>query len=179
MQYTALSTVPSLAGKARELRELFAEVANSSLSEGRTEDEAIFKGLACVKQKEQLQVNKFIKPVIPAHLRAILDLKGIPQATRLAQGELEKAKVTLGSQEPQQSITSAVFNAKGQLVLKFSDGSSIITNPAPVTVVETSVVVVGGGSGGSAVPNDGAVDGGSATSVFKPIEKLDGGTAIG
>jgi hypothetical protein len=136
-----MKTLPSLEGKSRELRELFAEVANSALSEGRTGDEAIFKGLAVVKQKEQVQVKKFTKPAIPAHLRALLDLKGIPQATRLAQEELEDAAASLGSQEPQQGITSAVFNAKGQLVLKFGDGTSITTNPAPVTVVEHSVVV--------------------------------------
>ena len=36
MQFTALETIPSLQGKSREIRLLFAETANTALAKGRT-----------------------------------------------------------------------------------------------------------------------------------------------
>lgn len=175
--FTALNTIPFLAGKSREIRVLFADTANEALTQGRSHDEAVFKALAIVKQTEQKSIKKFVKPSVPLHLQALLDLKNNPNRHQEALQELEKAKTTTDSQQPSNDVVGAVFDSKGRLILKLKDGKTITSNVAPVTAVETNVIVVGDGTGGSTVIGDDDVDGGSATSVFKPAENVDGGSA--
>lgn len=146
MQFTALNTVPSLEGKPREIRVLFAETANEALAKGRTEDEAIFQGLAIVKQKEQKGVVKSIKPSAPMHLQAILNIRNAPQTLPEPLGEALIEKSTKDSLASGKEVIGAEFDAKGRLVLKFKDGKTLISNVAPITAVETSVIVVGGNS---------------------------------
>jgi hypothetical protein len=75
-------------------------------------------------------------------------------------------------------IVGVEFDSNGRLTLKFKDGKKITSNAAPITAIEQSVVVVENGTGGGGTtPIDTGVDGGSATSVFKNIELIDGGTA--
>ena len=179
MQFTALETVPSLQGKSREIRLLFAETANAALAKGRTLDEATFQGLAVVKQKEQQSIKKYVKPSVPSHLQAILDLKNRPQASQNGSGEFEIEKASEDNQAVSKEVVGAEFDAKGRLTLKFADGKSITSNVAPITAVETNVIVVGDGGTNTIVSGDGGVDGGSATSVFQPLEILDGGSASG
>jgi hypothetical protein len=137
--WTALNTLPSLEGKPRDIRVLFADIANEALLNGRSTDEAIFKGLALVKQKEQKEIKKFIKPSVPRHLQAILDIRNNPQAYQEALQEPQIAKANL----PQgNDVVGAQFDAKGRLILKLADGKTIVSNVAPITAVEHSVVVV-------------------------------------
>lgn len=176
MTYTALSTHPTLQGKSREIRLLFADTANQALEQGRSESEAIFKGLAIVKQVEQKSIKKFVKSPVPSHLQALLDLKNNLNRHQEAIQEPEIAKGYL----PQgNDVVGAQFDAKGRLILKLADGKTITSNVAPITAVETNVIVVGDGTTTTTPTDvDENVDGGAATSVFKPIELVDGGGAV-
>lgn len=147
MQFTALETVPSLQGKSREIRLLFAETANAALAKGRTLDEATFQGLAVVKQKEQQTIKKYVKPSVPLHLQAILDLKNRSQASQNDSDALEIEKATQSSLSSAKEVVGAEFDANGRLTLKFKDGKTVISNAAPITVEKTSVIVVGDSSG--------------------------------
>lgn len=175
--FTALNTLPILSAKSRELRELFADTANDALSKGRSYDEAVFKGIAIVRTKEQATITKSARPPQPVHLRALLDIRKASQTDYNAHEELEKAIGTPTQQETSKELSAASFTDDGRLVLKFKDGSVIETNRAPIQAVETSVVVIGDNTVTSTT--DEAMDGGSATSVFKPQELIDGGTASG
>lgn len=173
MSWSALETIPSLSGKTREIRVLFADVANTALLKGRTTDEAIFQGLAAVKSKEKQSIVKQLRPSIPSHLKAILSVRDNPP-------ELQIEKSTEGSQTSVDAIKSIQFDASGKLIMKFDNGKTLTSNVAPITVSEHSVIVVGDGSGtgGGTTPVDEGLDGGSATSVFKPSEVMDGGGAV-
>jgi hypothetical protein len=171
MSYSALQTIPQLSVKSREVRLLFAEVANAALAQGRSNDEAVFKGLASVKQLERQTIKKYVKPSVPAHLQAILNLKN--QAPYVEPVPLPEKPVSA-------EITSAQFDDSGRLTLKFADGKKITSNVAPVVALQSSVVVVNGTTDSTTVDPDlvdESLDGGSATSVFKPIEVVDGGGA--
>lgn len=142
--FTALNTIPSLTGKSREIRVLFADTANESLAQGRSESEAIFKALNIVKLKEQQSIKKFIPQVVPAHLAAILKVRSAANLAQEAQEQVEKEKATLSNQEQSNDVVGAVFDSQGRLVLKLKDGKTITSNVAPVTSVEHNVVVVSG-----------------------------------
>lgn len=143
MTYTALSTHPSLQGKSREIRLLFADTANESLAQGRSESEAIFKALNIVKLKEQQSIKKFIPQVVPAHLAAILKVRSTANLAQEAQEQVEKEKSIVDASSSNKDVVGASFTPDGRLILKFKDGTSIKTNQAPVTAVEHNVVVVG------------------------------------
>jgi hypothetical protein len=183
MQFSALNTIPSLEGKPREVRLLFAEAANAAIAKGRTTDEAIFQALAKVKSSSDSKAKKPIKPKKPRHLQALLDITNT--FTPVAASDSSQTAITAsllakgaeGINAAAKDIVSAEFDAKGRLILKFRDGKTIMSNVAPITAVEHSVVVVENGSGGSSLPQDHATDGGSATSVFKNTEVIDGGSA--
>jgi hypothetical protein len=189
MQFSALNTIPSLEGKPREIRLLFAEAANEAISKGRTTDEAIFQALAKVKSSSDAKAKKYVKPKKPRHLQALLDITNTftpapaPTASDSSQTAITASllnKAVLDSQAAGKDIASIEFDAKGRLILKFKDGRSITSNVAPITAVEHSVLVVENGtsSGTSTtghLPN--GVDGGSATSVFQSTEVIDGGSA--
>jgi hypothetical protein len=147
--FTALNTLPSLEGKPRDIRVLFADTANTALNSGRSEDEAIFKGLAVVKQAEQFSIKKYTRPVIPLHLQAILDLKNAPKPSKEELQELEKANEPVSSLQAGKEIVSAEFDYQGRLTLKFKDGKKIISNVAPVTAVQNTVVVTASGGTGT------------------------------
>lgn len=175
--YTALNTISILSAKSREIRELFATTANEALSSGRTQDEAILKGLFVVRSKEQVKTVKSLRPAQPSHLKALLDVRKSLQYSKTVQEEGYKAEELPTQQENLKELSEASFTDDGRLILKFKDGSKIETNRAPIQAVETNVVVIG--DGGNVPITDDAVDGGSATSVFKVQELIDGGTASG
>lgn len=149
MQYTALNTIPSLAGKPREIRVLFADIANEALTKGRTQDEAIFQGLAIVQQKEQKEIKKYVKPSVPRHVQAILDLKNNPQASQEALSTLQIENPTEDTLTSGKEVVGAEFDARGRLILKFKDGKTITSNVAPITVERTSIVVTSSGNAGT------------------------------
>lgn len=152
--FTALNTIPSLAGKSREIRVLFADTANEALVQGRSESEAIFKALNVVKLKEQQSIKKFVPQSVPAHLAAILNVRSVSNLAQEAQQQLEKEKATLSSQQPSNDVVGAVFDSKGRLVLKLKDGKTITSNVAPITAVEHNVIVVGSQGVQGATPEE-------------------------
>jgi hypothetical protein len=142
MMWTALNTLLSLEGKPRDIRVLFADTANAAISAGRTKDEAIFTALAVVKQKERSTIKKYVKPSVPLHLQAILDLKNTPRPSQEELQQLEEANQPKDSLDVGKEVVGAEFDSKGRLTLKFKDGKKIVSNVAPITAVEHSVVVV-------------------------------------
>lgn len=178
--FSALNTIPSLAGKSREIRVLFADTANQALEQGRSTDEAIFKALNVVKLKEQQSIKKFVPQSVPAHLQAILNVRSASNLAQEALQAAEKEKASLDSQQASNEVVDAKFDPQGRLVLKLKDGKTITSNVAPITAVETNVVVVGSSDSTATIDPDlidESLDGGSATSVFKPLEVVDGGGA--
>ena len=90
--FTAIETIPSMKGKTRDLRVLFADTVNEALTQGRSESEAIFKALNVVKLKEQQSIKKFTPQAVPAHLSAILNVRSASNLAQEAQEQLEKEK---------------------------------------------------------------------------------------
>jgi hypothetical protein len=131
MSWSALKTTPSLEGKSRELRLLFAEVANASLTKGLSEDEATFAGLAAVRQKEKSEVKKYVKPSVPSHLQAILNARDAYEGTLTNLQDVLNASSTLPLTEENNAsnrgVAKAEFNSKGQLVLDLENGEKLIT----------------------------------------------------
>jgi hypothetical protein len=179
MMWTALNTLPSLEGKPRDIRVLFADTANAAISAGRTKDEAIFTALAVVKQKERSTIKKYVKPSVPLHLQAILDLKNTPRPSQEELQQFEKQNQPKDSLDVGKEVVGAEFDSKGRLTLKFKDGKKIVSNVAPITAVEHSVVVVENNTvtESAGTNSSSGIDGGSASSVFKVLENVDGGAA--
>lgn len=143
-------TIYSLNNKSDKVKEVFAEAANSALSRGLTEEEAVFAGLVAVKNYEKKHtVKKEVKP-IPLHLQAVLD--AAKERLKLAtshedaskQGEYQQdlEQVSKAVLEPSKTIVDADFDSQERLVIKFNDGSTITTRPIPRTQkVEQQITV--------------------------------------
>lgn len=117
-------TLPSLKNKSLEYREIFAKVANAALDKGQTEEEAIQAGLAAAsanERRKQRAIEKVKVQETPLHLKALLEAK--PQI----KNELIKAE------KSSKDLTSAVWDRNGRLILTFSDGSKLVTDPVPVS----------------------------------------------
>jgi hypothetical protein len=119
MAWSATNTIPAMQGKSKELKELFATVANAALDKEQTQEEAIFAGLSAVKIKEKK--NQPVKPKVPAHMQALRSLSGSPyEMTSKAVGDQPI------SNDPN-LIVGAEFDSVGHLVILFKDGKKITT----------------------------------------------------
>ncbi len=135
MVWTASNTIPEMKGKSLKLRELFAKVANASLSKGLSEEEAIFAGTKAVKLEETKNAPAKVKaPKLPSHLQVIKDL-----ANAQLNAPVEKAvepKVT------QPTILSVDIDKTGRLVLTLPDGNVVTTkSPIPKETISQNVTV--------------------------------------
>lgn len=135
MVWTASNTIPEMKGKSLKLRELFAKVANASLSKGLSEEEATFAGTKAVKLEETKNAPAKVKaPKLPSHLQVIKDL-----ANAQLNAPVEKAvepKVT------QPTILSADIDKTGRLVLTLPDGNIVTTkSPIPKETISQNVTV--------------------------------------
>jgi len=156
MPWTADNTIDSIKNKSLAVRKLFAEVANTALDKGRTEEEAIYAGLAAVRNKERKStVKKAIAEPVPLHLKALLEAKKQQEIQKDAFGnsysesitEIQKGRLPSGTQR---SIIDAQFDDSGRLVLTFDTGEVITTRSVEDIKVSTSIITAGGsGSGGS------------------------------
>ncbi len=159
MPWSASSVPNSVKNKSLHLRSIFAKVANAALDKGQTEEEATFAGLAAVNLEEKKNKPKEVKKEaqkLPSHIQAILDAKkaqGRPlegsTSDYFNQGNTHVAKASEnaseGDLEGSRDIVDAEFNKKGQLVLKFSDGSRITTDESAIKeYIEQHVVVTAG-----------------------------------
>jgi hypothetical protein len=132
MPWSADDTIPSMKKKSKELRALFAKVANEALAKGQSEEEAVFAGLAAVRNaedKENKKLGKAEKPAVPWHLKVLSERK--------EKQEIEKAQVPDTKQ-----IQDAEFDDEGRLVILLKDGTRIVTKRKAIqqTVNQSTVV---------------------------------------
>ena len=74
MPWSADDTIPSMKKKSKELRALFARVANQALAKGQSEEEAVFAGIAAVKNAEKkTETKKAVKPELLSNVKSIFD----------------------------------------------------------------------------------------------------------
>ena len=85
----SLSNLPnSVKNKSKELKEIFIEVSNRSLSEGKDDEASLFAGLAAVSNAERKKAKEIKKQVledkarasyVPEHLRLIQEAKALKE----------------------------------------------------------------------------------------------------
>lgn len=111
MPWSATKTIPALENKSEEVKRIFADAANSALDRGRSEEEAVFAGLAAVKNHEKKIVNKSaVKVPISLHKKE----------------EVEKAVISTNTK-----VSSAQWGQDGRLILNMSDGKKVVSPPIP------------------------------------------------
>lgn len=142
MPWSADDTIPSMKKKSKELRALFARVANQALAKGQSEEEAVFAGIAAVKNAEKkTETKKAVKPELPSHVKAILD-------SRKKQEEVEIEKKESQNQYAiAKKIVSVDFDRDGFLELVYDDGTRIKSRSKAVSEqIEQHVSITGGGT---------------------------------
>lgn len=147
----------SVKNKSTEQKNKFIEVANAALSKGRTEQEAIFAGLAAIKTASVKKVNYSPKQVDkPLHLKALLETvkeEKVPQESQKELLQKPISKEFLGKSALPTGVTrnvvSADFNEKQQLVILFDTGEKITTSSVDSGTVENYTTITGSGSGTS------------------------------
>lgn len=148
---------PSFAkNKSEAERKVAADAANSALSKGSTEEEAIFAAIAAVKrlnkQESQKKAVDAPKRVLPSHLSVLLNkavVESIP-ATNEASGTrvLPISKEFLGKNAlpigENRNLVSVVLRDNNNLVHTFDTGEQIITDLNSLNrTVENHVVISG------------------------------------
>lgn len=153
---TKESTLGSLKNKSIEVRKLFAEVANKSLSEGKDEDEAIFAGLASVSALERKNSRELKKQQqealskanhVPEHIRLLQEAQELKKARQLQlevqeEAELKEKVLKFVDSEKLHSISEMHFDNSGRLVIEYPDGSTVkTTNAVPEEVINKYISV--------------------------------------
>lgn len=157
---TREGTLESLKDKSLEVRQLFAKVANESLSNGKSEQESIRAGLAAVANLEHSK-KKIAKAALdeqkrlveekknnykpPSHLSAIFEAIELKKQQR-EQEELEfNLKVNKAVEEAipsTQDIKEMYFDIDGKLVIAFTSGDRLKTkNAVPEEVINKYISV--------------------------------------
>lgn len=159
MPWSTENSIPSIQNKSKELRALFAKVANEALTKGQTEEEAVFAGLSAVRiqeNKNKPKVKKSIKPEIPSHLKFIIENHNKPKEVEVekkSEGSKVEPKIRkefLGANaiesDSTRSLVSARWDDKGRLILQFDDGEKITTSPVPIQErIEQYIGITSGG----------------------------------
>lgn len=154
MPWDASNTIPAMKNKSLQLRQVFAKAANAALVKGLSEEDAVFAGLSAVKIEEkkiQKAAPKVEPPKVPQHVLAAIEIA-------------KKAQEENPQVIPEVPVLiSAKFNQYNQLVLGFSDGSTIVSNEVQVDELIQNIAinqqVVSEGGGGGTAPD--IVDGGT------------------
>lgn len=169
MPWSINNTISSLNNKPEKLRKIFAEVANKAISEGKTEEDAIFAGLSAVSLAEKADRSanskKEVTKSIPWHLQTVLQAKSVVEQ----QPEIFIEKVEQSSKE----IVSVEFDNQGRLVVLFSDGSKIISKGKGIVENIQQHISINTPQQSTIAPSD--IDGGSASSVFLQEQTIDCG----
>lgn len=135
MAWSATNTIPAMQGKSKELKELFAKVANAALDKEQIQEEAIFAGLSAVKIQEKK--NQPVKPKVPAHMQALRSLSGSPYEMTSKAVDTQGAQIVLTP-----SIQAIDIDATGHIVLLMSDGKRIVSKGRAVEENITQNVMV-------------------------------------
>lgn len=166
MPWTASTggTLPSLKNKSIEVRKIFADVANESLSEGRTEDEAITAGLSAVASHERKKSSNIKKSIVaerekannvPLHLQILKIAKEqkIKEQEELAEKQLQEFKDKVQKFTSQTPVIKEMFFDKdGKLVVKYSDGQTVKSKNAIPDEVINQYISVAIQEGGTSAP---------------------------
>lgn len=166
MPWTASTggTLPSLKNKSIEVRKIFADVANESLSEGRTEDEAITAGLSAVANHERKKSSNIKKSIVterekannvPLHLQILKIAKEqkIKEQEELAEKQLQEFKDKVQKFTSQTPVIKEMFFDKdGKLVVKYSDGQTVKSKNAIPDEVINQYISVAIQEGGTSAP---------------------------
>ena len=123
--WTADNTIPELVHKSLDIRKLFAEVANASLSKGRSNSEAVNAGVMAVSHKERSNLPNKLPP-----------LPKLPvNASEIIKKAAELKKVS-------QEVVSSTFDDKGRLILVYKDGRKIVSDKGVnTTLVEQNIKI--------------------------------------
>lgn len=117
MQWSADNTIPSIQGKSLKLRELFAKVANASLSKGLSKEEAIFAGTNAVKIEENKNKPAKVKtPKLPLHVESLRSYTNPFEVVSKAESPVQVP-----------TVKAAEFDSEGHLVILMSDGRRVVT----------------------------------------------------
>lgn len=123
MPWSKTNTISSMKNKSDALKQVFADAANSALAKGRSEEDAVFAGLAAVKiaEKKQEQTRKASEPLkqpLPSHVLAVIQKKLVEPS-----GE---------SQSQDRNLISADFDKFNRLVLTFDNGDKIVSRQVEI-----------------------------------------------
>jgi uncharacterized protein YdaT len=126
---------PSVANKTEEQKKKFVEVANTALSKGRSETEAVLAGMMAIKThtvtKKVLRTEE--QQSIPSHLQIVVN--------RQKQEVLQEVeKVTTNPSE----IKSLVFDAENKLVITLQNGKKFTSNPVQADLIESFTSISNG-----------------------------------
>jgi len=111
------------------------KAANSALDRGLSEEEAIFAAISAANQvdKPKKTVEKKYENKIPLHLQAVLN----KQVQIIEQEEIQKVNST-------KELVKADFNDNNQLVLIFSDGSTVKSSPINIDNITQNISILAG-----------------------------------
>ena len=118
MPWSKTNTISSMKNKSDALKQVFADAANSALAKGRSEEDAVFAGLAAVKiaEKKQEHARKALEPL------KTLDATSVPTKVNKAATEAPIASKTID-----RVLVNADFDKANRLILEFDNGEKIIT----------------------------------------------------
>lgn len=167
MPWSLSNLPPALKNKSEEQKKIFIRVANEALKNGRTEEEAIFAGLASANNlgTRKKAVEKVAR-VVPSHVpkRVPEDLVEASKAVREASFGREVLVDALGNTfsknvlpirreflgdealptDVQRNLVYADFNDKNELVLRFDTGEELVTKSIAVEQIYEQFVSIYG-----------------------------------
>jgi len=145
MHWSESNLPVSMQGKSKELKNIYITTANKSFSKFQDEQAAVFAASQAVSIEERKILNstkKAVAPVIPSHLKAILDatkpnLNEISKQTNIQQAFLPKNALQVGVLR---SLIAADFDSTGKLILTFDTGEKIVTSEA-LSSIEQNIAI--------------------------------------
>lgn len=144
MPYSLDKLPDAVKNKSEKAKKAFLAAYNSATERGLSDEEALFAGLAAMKNAEKpsertKKALEPLKPKVPSHLAAVLQKRAVEPSSNLPEPLVKQNSIKqefLGKNalvaDPERSLVSADFNEKNQLVLQFDTGEKITTKPINV-----------------------------------------------
>ena len=148
MPWTLANPPDAVKNKPKHVIEACVLTANSALTKGLTEEEAIFACLGAAKRTESQSVTKTVKRPVPQHIQALLERKIQEPETQAQINSVFLGKSALPA-DKERTLVQADFNSKNQLVLTFDTGEKITTSAPNIEQnIEQYLSVSTGGTSG-------------------------------
>lgn len=141
MPYSLDKLPDAVKNKSEKAKKAFLAAYNSATERGLSDEEALFAGLAAMKNAEKpsertKKALEPLKPKVPSHLAAVLQKRAVEPSSTIPEPLVKQNSIKqefLGKNalvaDPERSLVSADFNEKNQLVLQFDTGEKITTKP--------------------------------------------------